>query len=611
MKKILTLIVLLFVGWTQVKAGQVKESEARQKAEAFFHRNVGTRGGVNRLTRVYLPLMTKSAAWSVTDAPIYAYNLEGGGYVIVSGDDRTSSVLGYSEQGHLNEERLPVNMKSWLQSYVRKIERLDRVSMQQVGNRAVLNKEDIEPKLKTAWGQDYPYNLHTPELHIVWNSQERTVNAATGCVATAMAQVMNYYRYPEATEKALEAYEGSTDVPVLSENIEIPDTVKDVTWQTEDIPAGSKIDWDNIVDRYDLLNYDGTISHKYHNTEAQLEAVSRLMQYCGAAVDMNYGIESSAWDGALLSGLIEVMGYKDAYALFADEYSAQGWIEAVYQELAAAGPVQFGGNTATMGGHQFIIDGYQSKDGLDYFYANWGWDGEDDGYMLLDVLEPGWIINADGESEGFVEDQSIICGMGPNGKGITKCPFEPLYLEIFDFGTEGKTYQRPSRLRAFDITDYNIYWVNIHTPLVNAVPAIVALDEDNQLKSCTYFEEIDKGIDMAFFEYWGLSSQSVGQPFTFGRGLADGTYTIAAVIFETGTENWTLMENSESFSVKMTVTGNEATFTNSGKTTALSPLVVKPFSDDVSWYSLSGVKLNGKPTGQGIYIHNGKKVVVK
>ena len=104
------------------RAGQVGEKQARQKASAFMTGQATTRGEIS-MTRVYLPLQTKSTIWSVTDAPIYVFNYDGGGYVIVSGDDRTADILGFSENGHIDADRLPVNMRNWLQGYATKIER--------------------------------------------------------------------------------------------------------------------------------------------------------------------------------------------------------------------------------------------------------------------------------------------------------------------------------------------------------------------------------------------------------------------------------------------------------------------------------------------------------
>ena len=123
MKKRMTLILMVRSVVVSAWAGRVGELEAREKASAFMAGQSKTRGEMS-LTRVYLPLETKSAIWSTTDAPIYVFNNDGGGYVIVSGDDRTADILCFSEEGHIDANRLPVNMKAWLQGYVSQIERI-------------------------------------------------------------------------------------------------------------------------------------------------------------------------------------------------------------------------------------------------------------------------------------------------------------------------------------------------------------------------------------------------------------------------------------------------------------------------------------------------------
>ena len=122
MKRIGILIALglLTIGtW----AGRVGEQAALKKASTFMKSHSRTRGAA-AFTRVYLPLETKSAIWSTTDAPLYVFNRDGGGYVIVSGDDRTADILAFSDKGHIDANHLPVNMKSWLQGYVDQIQRI-------------------------------------------------------------------------------------------------------------------------------------------------------------------------------------------------------------------------------------------------------------------------------------------------------------------------------------------------------------------------------------------------------------------------------------------------------------------------------------------------------
>lgn len=599
MNKRMLLFVMVLAVTVGAWAGHVREQQARQKAAAFMTSGATTRGATT-LTRVYLPLQTKSTSWSVTDAPIYIYNIDGGGYVIVSGDDRTADILGFSEKGHIDADRLPVNMKHWLQGYVNKIERMSTSAV--VHRKATTRdggaKKDLTTKLKTEWGQDNPYFLHSPELSFSYNKRDTTVHAATGCVATAMGMIMNYYRYPAKVKKAIPSYEGTCDIPVIDQETGKRDTVRNVKWKTEDISANTSIDWSNIADKYDQKSND-----------VEIEAVSRLIQYCGCAVNMQYGLESRADNGDLLTGIKEVFGYDDVYLLNDFEYDDQGWIDAVYNEMSQAGPVMFGGQTPTQGGHQFILDGYKYKDGKDYFWVNWGWDGENNGYMLLSVMEPGWIINDDDEYEGFTEYQDMLCGLGPDGKGITTLPNLTLYNDNLEFGVPSKQYSRSSKSASFGVSDYYISFWNIHLPELTVVPAIGVFDNNNQLVSTTTMSE-KKGTSFEWGNGGYLDSSENDDPFPIGAGLSDGTYIVKAITREPNTENWIPMQNTESFAVTMTVSGNKCSFASGGTTAIRKVVADTPAKTDDAWYSLSGARLNGKPTTNGVFIQQGRKVMI-
>ena len=616
MKKRMMLILLVLAVTVGAKAGRVGEQEARKKASAFMAGQATTRGGMS-LTRVYLPLQTKSAAWSVTDAPIYIYNIDGGGYVVVSGDDRTADILAFSEKGHIDANHLPVNMKAWLQGYVRQIERIPAsATPRRVTTRSGDTKAALDTKLKTEWGQDYPYNLHTPELTFRWDDRDTTLNAATGCVATAMAMILHYYQYPAQLKKSIPSYEGTCDVPVKDDETEEVDTVKDVKWKTEDIPAGATIDWANIVEKYDKLNKKTKKpNNKYNNTDAQREAVSKLIQYCGAAVNMKYGIESFSSTKDLLLAMINVMGYPDAYVLNAFEYDYQGWVDAVYYEMSKAGPVLFAGATPSESGHRFILDGYQLKDGKDYFYVNWGWDGEDNGYVLLSVMEPEsqWITDENGNPEGFINQQDMICGLGPQGKGCTTVPNLKFYADILQFGLEGKAYSRSKKSDPFEVEDFYLEFSNYHLESLTARVALGVYDANNELVWKTTFSE-KEGILIPFYACIQGEPKS-GQEsilFPIGGGLDDGTYTLMLICAEPNTEKWEPMQNAEATAVQMTVSGNKCSF-KAGGTTAIRKVVAETGKEnaDNAWYSLSGVRLGSKPTTKGVYIHKGRKEMVK
>ena len=597
MKKFLLSVTLFMIGLLSVEAGQVNEQQARLKAETFLVNRVRTRGQQN-LSRVYMPLETLSAMESTNDAPLYAFNLDGGGYVVVSGDDRTADILMFSDKGHLDINKMPANMKSWMEGYVRKIQHLPANAIpRECNTRAASIKEDLAPKLKTAWGQDWPYNLHTPELQVVWKDWSTTVHAATGCVATAMAQLMNYYRYPDATQIAVDSYTGTSDVPIEFED-GARDTVQ-VDWKTEKVAAGALIDWANITDNYDE-----------NSTDAQLEAISRLMQYCGASANMQYGMESSARTDSLVYGLYDMFGYHDVYLMHQMNYDVQGWIDALYNVIAQEGPLLFGGDCPDgYGGHQFILDGYRNVGGVDYFYVNWGWDGEDDGYITLDVMRPGWLFDDYGNEIGFTESQVATPGMGSNGKGIASTD-KKLYCDWFTLGDDEKTYTRTSKADNFEV-EYAVFFSNYDLPYCTFQLGI-GLFQDGDLKGVISLTD-EKGIEIPLYYYLGIETEGEDDLFPIGSGLGDGTYQIKEICRLVDEHDWKVCRLADDFAVTMIINGNTATFGYR----EVDPSGMNPVTDDKGdatesgWYSLSGQRFNSRPSVKGIYIQNGRKVVIK
>ena len=603
---LISLSLLTIGAW----AGRVGEQAALKKASAFMKSHSRTRGAA-AFTRVYLPLETKSAIWSTTDAPLYVFNKDGGGYVIVSGDDRTADILAFSDKGHIDANHLPINMKSWLQGYVDQIERIPAsATPRRVATRTGDTKEYLETKLKTTWGQDYPYNLHTPELSFSWADRDTTIHAATGCVATAMAMILHYFKYPDRIRVFIPSYEGTCDIPMGNKETGEADTIKNVKWITEDIFAETPIRWAYIVDNYDILNKETKKpNNQYHNTDDEREAVSRLMQYCGAAVEMEYGIDSSSTTEQLLFAMKNVMGYQDAYVLISFEYDYQGWVDAVYYEMSKVGPVMFRGTTPSGGGHRFILDGYLSADDNDYFYVNWGWDGENNGYVLLSVMEPDsqWVKDADGNPEGFILNQDMICGLGPDGKGCTTLTNPKFYADALQFGLVGNEYSRNDKSEPFEITEYYLQFGNYNVDFLTQRVGLGVYDANNELVNLTEISEEEGATSVLF--YYNIV-QSVLDPFPIGADLDDGTYTLMLICADPYTENWEPMQNAEALALQMTITDNTCCFKTAG-TTAIRKVMSETGKEnaDNAWYSLSGARLAGKPTTKGVYIHQGRKVM--
>ena len=299
---------------------------------------------------------------------VYIFNDKtNGGYVIVSGDERVPSILGYSERGEI-DNNIPDNMRAWLQEYANQIDYLKKHSSVNTRTAAIIGPA-ISPLLgETSWGQQDPFNLFCPEYE-----GKRTI---TGCVSTAMAQIMNYYSWPDATTKEIPGYK--------TETLELP---------VSSIPVSS-IDWNNMLPSYNSGS----------ETQIQKEAVARLMLMCGTALNMDYRLDgsSSSLDNVSFA-LKEYFDYaKNLKVIRQGNYSLNSWNQIIYKELAAGRPVCCSGENADEEGHAFVVDGYDKDD---YFHVNWGWYGLNNGYFLLSLLDPNMI------GEGYNRYQVGIIGI--------------------------------------------------------------------------------------------------------------------------------------------------------------------------------------------------------
>ncbi|MDE6342666.1 MAG: C10 family peptidase, partial [Muribaculaceae bacterium] len=297
------------------------------------------------------------------------------GFIITSADDRMPAVLGYSDNGAFNPSDASPELKWWLSQYAAEA----NACLKEATTATTLNsgarrsaRQTVPELLSTRWDQGTPYNLDCPS-----DSRGRCV---TGCVATAMAQVIKYFGYPTSgTGSYSYDWKGTT----LHYDY-----------------AGATFDYQNMLDEYDNNNA----------TQTQKAAVANLMYACGVGVNMNYSSSSSgASDGYVAYALAEYFNYdKSIRYLLRDCLSAEDWEDIVYAELLAGRPVIYGGQS-NEGGHEFVCDGYEEG----YFHINWGWSGYGNGWFLLSALDPG-LQGIGGFAGGYNFDQSIICGIQPN-----------------------------------------------------------------------------------------------------------------------------------------------------------------------------------------------------
>lgn len=322
--------------------------------------------------------------------PAYYIFTNDAGTLFLSADDKAEALLGYTDKGNFDINNLSPSLKWWFGEYTREIEWLrgneesDIKLTSSAANKAVSEpKAPIAPMIATKWNQGNPFNLLCP-----MKSGERTV---TGCVATAMAQVLNYYKWP----------------------VEKVDPISyDWNGQTLTSPA-TVIEWDKMLDSY---------NDSY--TDAEAMAVARLMQIAGYSVNMNYGLSSEGGSGAPSSNLrnvfVDIFGYDEASNfVYRNFYDARQWENTIYENLLNVGPLFYDG-TGTNGGHAFVCDGY---DGNGYFHFNWGWGGLEDGYFLLSALNPGQ-LGIGGGAGGFNYDQGALLGARrPVAGSVAPTPF--------------------------------------------------------------------------------------------------------------------------------------------------------------------------------------------
>ena len=370
-------------------ADSITQEQAKAKALGFlqaWHQSPGSR----RLAPAQMPAELQSTP--TDQAGLFVFNIgQQDGFVIVSGDDRTRPILGYADSGTFDADRVPAALSEMLAIYARQIEMLGQTeakpdSVRRTRRRTSGMMADVAPLLTTSWDQGDPYNAYCPTL------SDQT--ALTGCVATAMAQIAYYHRYPTTQVPSLEAYTSETNKINVS------------AW------GATTFDWDNM-----LPSYSGSYSN------AERTAVATLMRYCGQAARMDYGFSSGAYNGDALYAFKEKLGY-NANAAFrsAAGYSANGWEDLIYKEVSENRPVYYSALNGDdggpqCGGHAFVIDGYRA-DG-NYFHVNWGWGGACNGYFNLFALDPN-APESPVTSTGWHYQMLALVGLSPEEVNLAR-----------------------------------------------------------------------------------------------------------------------------------------------------------------------------------------------
>jgi hypothetical protein len=522
--RFVAVLALVILGTVSSLATPLSEGEALQRAIAFMQQRgkaIDLPSSVRRS-----PAMTESATGSTPDA-YYVFNLQDeGGFVVVSGDDRTPAILGYADSGSFNAEALPDGLRYLLDGYAEQMAWLDAhpeyAAQDVVANRAATTRHPVAPLIETRWDQGAPYNLLCPML-------TANVQAVTGCVATAMAQAMYFYKHPDNPTDDIPGYTTKTkNMPSL--------------------PASDGIfDWNNMATTYAT-----------NATGASADAVALLMQYCGSSLRMNYNGDSeanrssSAYNVSVCEMLKQYFGY-DADYVQRQHYTYQQWVDLMYREMAAGRPVVFGGQSVG-GGHSFVCDGYESGD---YFHINWGWGGDSDGYFRLSALNPAEQgLGGSSTLDGFSYSQDAVIGIMPRPKGSATVPPQRLSLDALQFDANGSTAtQTVTRTAATDAFPISLYYM-VFSYLYDTNSFDVAVQmvdaEDNLV--CALYETSNEGTSITF-------NKGIGSTFSSNTaaGLGDGTYFIKVMSRAHGTDDWQECYDGAQQQIEATVNGNTMT----------------------------------------------------
>lgn len=355
-KNNLFLILFLLAFGLSVQAKKVEQKDAEKVAVNYIYEKL------NKYERTvnYNDIIIKDIYVHTSEGEpmFYAFDMEGGGFVIVSADDATYPVIGYSYEGEFPVNAMgPTNYGSFMQSYVNEVqfvrdnqmsadayiaENWNHYSTEDINT---LNTQrdgrDVEPLLSSLWNQDSPYNLDCPK-----DPAGPGGHVYAGCVATAMAMVMHYWRYPEMGEGSHSYYASG--------------------YGTQSANFGeTTYNWDGMMDE---------IMNVYPHD------MSLIQYHCGVSVDMGYspngsGAHSSDADDALRNY------FKYGSAIFREKsnYSHSNWVDLLKGDLDQGRPIYYSGYTPQWAGHAFGCDGYQGSN----FHFNFGWSGSGNGYYSL------------------------------------------------------------------------------------------------------------------------------------------------------------------------------------------------------------------------------------
>lgn len=491
------------------------------------------------------------------NAPYYAFNLEQG-YVIVSGDDEMTELVGYAENGFFDAENVPPQMQLWLDGYA---EYVAAVQSGKAKARKILLSDSpsvvVEPLVTTKWNQDAPFNNFAPEYT---DDNNNTQRCATGCAATAMAQIMKFHNWPEqgVGHYSYEHQSFGTISSNFSEHV---------------------YDWTNMIDRYN--------NGEYSNVQA--DAVALLMKDCGVSLNMNYGPVSGASIYSYTPAFKNYFRYSSRTVNRSGCETAE-FTRIITDELQEGRPIIYCG-TGEDGGHAFVVDGYDTN----YFlHVNWGWGGYSDGYFDMNYMDPAG-LGIGGGSGAFKWNQGIVLAR-PLKDGVEPYEFiQQLCFVLFN-DVQGGIFceQEMPANKGDDVTILLRNTANLSGESFFGSLNVGVFDNSGALVTMGNEERIENN-NGELLEFQSGSLYSVDLPMTLNTaGIADGNYIVRAMSKANG-DVWRKFASTDCLNITVA----------DGKVYLSAPT---PNISLTGIGSYNGNVYKGNPFSVNITIHNGSSI---
>ncbi|MDR2972482.1 MAG: C10 family peptidase, partial [Bacteroidales bacterium] len=458
------------------------------------------------------PLTLAHTEQNQNSVAYYVFNVgDRQGFIIISGDDVARPILGYTTQGAYAHENRPPNFAAWMNSVAQAIQygvnaNIAATAPIQEEWGAYMNRDEnyfvrtranvVEPLIKTAWSQSPYYNALCP------------TGTPTGCVATAMAQIMKFYTYPA---------QGTGSHSYLCK-----------------FDFCDNYDYGTLTANFGTTTYDWSLMP--NSISAANAQIATLMYHCGVSVDMMYCPGGSgAYSINIGDAITNHFGYDKALRYETREYFTDDqWIALLKEELDAGKPIYYAGESSSGGGHALICDGYDDQD---RFHFNWGWGGSSDGFYAIDLL-------------AYHFDNEIYTGWKPEDGGS---PVYQMYLFQGTDLTVTKTSVKPGETLQATAQFINAGWI----------------DFPGGKYSIGLFDDSDN-LEAVIGTYSGTYSMTVGtyySPFTINctvpTNIAPGNYTLKAITQpNTRAAEWTVARGTGVWEIPFTVRATPAFFEN-------------------------------------------------